>query len=910
MKRSLSIVIAASMLVLSWGPAAPVALAAAAAVQVKVQAPTSPLTVLPTIHSGLTSLSAPALGGSLISPVLSSQLPAAPKLAPAAPLVAAPVAAPAAMPAVMTEKITQDQDGSPTPFALSLQALAAPAPGYQDMAAGETRGAADDDFQQRIGRSGEVELLVSAPEGSGKVMTEDVYPLGLSQPGLSVKDIDSAMGKQLKNLGVSPDLLAAHDARAIGAVSQINTAVLKVAAGSADTLKAALEAQGLQVQFGRVFHVPQPQQAEPSARTVGLSEMAKIIGADKLQSELRKVLGDPIGPGGKKKGSLVARAAAFAGKALRAALGKAVENPVLPWAVLDSWVSVDHPFLKGHFLKSVTNDDDGESHGTHTAGTVVGMDRWNTHGRNYNIFPNGSASESDILFKLNMAQTDGALGTTNSWGDTSGDPEGAIEKLFVKQAQAGMHHSISAGNSGSRKNTIGGPAIAVADADMVVNGKVVGRVKRIKAIAASDADKKTAYFSSRGPGSRTTAGNPEQYKDYPQKPDESAVGVNLVAPIPKGSNVPELGGPGGSMSGTSMSNPGAFGAFLLLTRSILVLLKDKLPVVPTAQQTQFAMDLARFAMTRTAEKVAGPDEVGDGFINVWSAFEYAGKLLQDNAPASRPARDLSLKEFGILNGLGVAASLAAGILGHAVLLGILGMYVAPIPVLFAYVGIKRLLGDRVNWPSIRFSPSISFAGKQYPARRAPAPAGRMGFISPEAAAALALSERDFVTALRLLSGKNLRGAELMGQTGLSSEGLQAVLQRLDDMDMVFINGSLRPGEIAFAYIAIKPSAQGAALLIARPWPGTDRLSRTALDALGLLKQRLRFGYDLMASLGLDQAGLEAFLDELQTADLVRVVGEPRGPNAASATVYIQPSGQGKVNAVLERVRLLKLLLRP
>ena len=625
MKRILAFAISLSMLVLSWGPAAPAALANAAAVQTSVQAPTAPLAILPALNSGLGTFNgAPALAASLFSPMLSSQLSAAPKvlLAPAAPVAAAaPV-----VPGALTQKIYQAPDGQPTPFALSMRALAAPAPEYKDMAAGESRAAADGDFQQRIGRAapavplaadaGEVEFLISAPEGSGRQMTEDVYPAALSLPGTSVRAIDEAMNAQLKNLGVSPDLLAAHEARAIGAVSQINTAVLKVAPDNADLLKAVLESLGLKVQVGRVFHVPQPMQAEPEARTVGLSEMAAVIGADKLQAELRKVLGEPIGPGGKKKVSLVSRAAAWAGRAARAALGLAVENPVLPWAVLDSWVSVDHPFLKGHFLKSVANDDDGESHGTHTSGTVVGMDRWNTHGRNYNIFPHGSATEGDILFKLNMAQSDGALATTNSWGDGAGDPEGSIEKLFVKTAAAGMHHSISAGNSGSRKNTVGGPAIAYYNADLVVNGKVVGRVKRIKAIAASDADKKTASFSSRGPGSPTTARNPEQYKDYPHKPDEAGVGVNLVAPVPKGATVPELGGPGGSMSGTSMSNPGVFGAFLLLTRSILVLLKDRLPAVPTAEQTQFAMDLARFAMTQTAEKVAEPDQVGDGFINV------------------------------------------------------------------------------------------------------------------------------------------------------------------------------------------------------------------------------------------------------------------------------------------------------
>jgi hypothetical protein len=87
------------------------------------------------------------------------------------------------------------------------------------------------------------------------------------------------------------------------------------------------------------------------------------------------------------------------------------------------------------------------------------------------------------------------------------------------------------------------------------------------------------------------------------------------------------------MSGTSMSNPGVFGGFMLLTRGILVLAKDLLPVMPAAQLNQFVMDLARYSMTQTAEKVAGPNEVGDGFVNIQAAYDLAVKLLKDNAPA-------------------------------------------------------------------------------------------------------------------------------------------------------------------------------------------------------------------------------------------------------------------------------------
>ncbi len=619
MNRSLSLVIAFAMLTVSMGPAAPAALAQMAT-SAKINAPAAPMMVLPTLSPSLGTLNnALTLNAGLSAPALTAApaLLAAPAIAvPATPVVAAPAANGA------LSAIYRTAEGAPTAFALTMGALSAASVDTKDMGASESREAAGTDFANRIGQSeGEVELLLSAPEGSGQVMTEDVYPVSLAKPGMSFKDVDAAMTRQLEKLGVSPRTLEAHSARAIGAVSKINTAVLKVSASEAELLKAVLEAQGLKVQRGRIFDVPKPQAAEPMARSVGLKEMSKIIGADKLQIELAKVLGDPDA-----KPSFFARAKAWIGKAL----GTAVENPILPWAVLDTWVAATHPYLTGRFTKNVDNKPDSETHGTHTASTVIGVDRWNYSGRNYNIFPGGSASESDILFKMNMAQEDGALGTTHSWGDGSGNPDGAIEKLFIKGAEAGIHHSVSAGNAGSRKNTVGGPAIAVYETDLVINGKVIGKVKRIKAVAASDADKKTASFSSRGPGSRLTSTKPE-YKNYPQKPDESGVGVNLVAAVPTGASVPELGGPGAAMSGTSMSNPGVFGAFLLLTRGILVLLKDGLPTGTTAARTQIAMDLARYAMTQTAEKVAGVDEVGDGFINVWAAFELAGKILKDAA---------------------------------------------------------------------------------------------------------------------------------------------------------------------------------------------------------------------------------------------------------------------------------------
>lgn len=650
MKRLLSLSLSLFLVSLSLGPSVPAALA-----QAKAVVPVAPVSAVP----GLS----PTVAVPQIAPAgsaLTLQAPGAVALPQAAALLAAPAAsartgvAAAALPTAragsLAQSVTRTPEGQATTFGKSLLALAAPAMDSSEMGDSQAGRAAEEDFQARIGRprsnaesasTGEVELLVSAPETSGRQATEDVYPLALSRPGVRPQAVELALVKQLNKLGIAPELLAANKARAVGVVAKINTAVLKVSAEEMSVLWSELEARGLNVQRGRVFEVPKPMVAEPHARTVGLKETAAIYGADKLQDALRKVLGDPEKS---RPSGVLAKVKSWVGRVL----GLAVQNPVLPWAVLDTWVAAAHPYIKGHIEKETANNPDSETHGTHTAGTVIGMDPWNYSGRVYNIFPGGSASESDILFKLNKAQDEGALGTTNSWGDGSGNPEGAIEKLFVKGAEKGIHHSISAGNAGSSANTVGGPAIIYHNVDLVINGKVIGKVKRIKAIAAADADKKIAYFSSRGPGSRVTSRNPEKYKNWPVKPDETGMGVNLVAPVPSGSNVPELGGPGASMSGTSMSNPGVFGSFLLLTRGILVLLKDYLPAMPSEKQTQLAMDLARYAMTETAEKKGGVNDFGDGFINVWASFELASKILKENAPqkALPAARTFMRRVFG------------------------------------------------------------------------------------------------------------------------------------------------------------------------------------------------------------------------------------------------------------------------
>jgi hypothetical protein len=95
-------------------------------------------------------------------------------------------------------------------------------------------------------------------------------------------------------------------------------------------------------------------------------------------------------------------------------------------------------------------------------------------------------------------------------------------------------------------------------------------------------------------------------------------------------------------------------------------------------------------------------------VSQWAQSRFGPEVAAwlHQRKAAEP-RNLSMKEFGVINGAGVAASIAAGFLMSAPLWGLLGTLVAPIPLLFAYVGMMRLLGIKVNWPKIRFNPSAS-----------------------------------------------------------------------------------------------------------------------------------------------------------------------------------------------------------
>ncbi|MFA5140028.1 MAG: S8 family serine peptidase [Elusimicrobiota bacterium] len=619
----------------------PVSQAAAAAVQAAaVAAPLTSAPILPGLQTGLAPTSAPLS----LTPSLALPRQTLPGVSPAGLSPSSPLSPVRVLP------IKQEEPLQPAAARQTLEAGAAQVQEAADAPA-EQRSVLDSLFAgtRQQPPSGEAEVIVNVPTPGA--ITQDIRVRDLSSERYFYLQADRA--------GIPRSLVEEHGGRPTGSLRRLNMLIFKAPAKKAPELAQRLGSLGYEARLRESFKMTLDDgQKPPVFHRVGLSEMAHIIRADLLQAELKKALGEPVMPTKERFRDqtmpILAKGLAWLKKTfLSLALGINPLNPVLPWAILDTYVKTDHPFLKERIVGEAKNKPDGEIHGTHTAGTVVGMDIFNWHGRVYDILPGGWYDQGETLMLLNQAANDGALATTNSWGKYEGNPDADETKLFEKLAAEGIHANIAAGNSGEwGSDSVGAPGIAYHFADLRVNGMPVGRAKRIKTVASADHEMKTAESSSRGPGSITTAENFEEYTNYPRKPDEAGIGMHLVAPtFGPGEFVrfePELGGPGRPLSGTSMATPGTFGGFLLLTRAVLVLLADYLPKLPGKDTTLFAMDLARLAMTKTGRKAAPEIEQGDGFIDVWAAFEYSAALLKAaNTRALPTVRELLRSLFGL-----------------------------------------------------------------------------------------------------------------------------------------------------------------------------------------------------------------------------------------------------------------------
>ena len=291
------------------------------------------------------------------------------------------------------------------------------------------------------------------------------------------------------------------------------------------------------------------------------------------------------------------------------ALGMTGEGVIV--ANLDSGVDWQHPDLKAAYRgytgkplpthagnwycatdEGYAYPGDGQGHGTHTMGTMVGQNgigvapgaRWIAA----KIFNNqGLAYESWIHdgFQWVLAPNgDPALApdvVNNSWGNRNGSDATFLADIQALRA-AGILPVFAAGNGGPADRTIWTPA----------------SLQPSLAVGATDRDDLVALFASRGPSPWGEV-----------KPEVSAPGVNILSSLP--------GGAHGLKDGTSMAAPQVAGAVALMLQANPALSPDQVEAI----------------LTGTAQPLgeASPNnEYGWGLLNAYAAVQQAGHFGQIN----------------------------------------------------------------------------------------------------------------------------------------------------------------------------------------------------------------------------------------------------------------------------------------
>ncbi len=293
---------------------------------------------------------------------------------------------------------------------------------------------------------------------------------------------------------------------------------------------------------------------------------------------------------------------------------------------MDTGVFPDHPaiadnFAGNHFPMSqcwygvrnlMPSDHASSSHGTHTTGTVLGLDEAtnDTIGVAFNAMWIASdpvaSSVSDLLDPADFMDVfqwvfdpDGNPETTddvprvinNSWGyDYSLAMEfGACEmveaEILVAIETAGICSPFSAGNEGPGASTTGFPALRAFN---VVNPMAIG--------ALQNEGTEIASFSSRGPTPCI-----EELGSLQIKPEVSAPGVNVRSCVGHEEY--------GSLSGTSMACPHVSGALLLLAEAF-------------PQASAFELKNALYITAVDLGDVGEDNVYGNGLIDVYAAYQY------------------------------------------------------------------------------------------------------------------------------------------------------------------------------------------------------------------------------------------------------------------------------------------------
>lgn len=304
-------------------------------------------------------------------------------------------------------------------------------------------------------------------------------------------------------------------------------------------------------------------------------------------------------------------------------------------AIADAWLGNYQPIAQAWFPSdSPVPVDKSGSHGTHTAGTVLGLDQTtnDTIGVAFNAYFMASDPIVENLadvkplpvyigifqFALNP---DGDTTTTNdipdainnSWGIATHDDtticSGFVITMFNAIEAAGIANVFSAGNEGPGAITIGQPQYVSTG---LVNTFTVG------AVNGANPAYPIANFSSHGPSPCPNLTGPLQIK-----PEVVAPGLNVRSSIGQNNYA--------NFNGTSMAGPHATGAVLLLKEAF-----------PNVSGEDILMALYTTAIDLG---VTGEDNTyGRGMIDVLAAYNQLASIHTPTPPNNQPY-NLSIKQI-------------------------------------------------------------------------------------------------------------------------------------------------------------------------------------------------------------------------------------------------------------------------
>ena len=305
---------------------------------------------------------------------------------------------------------------------------------------------------------------------------------------------------------------------------------------------------------------------------------------------------------------------------------------------MDTGVFPDHPAISDNFCgahfpmeqcwygvrSSQPADNSDSSHGTHTTGTTLGLDRAtnDTIGVAFNSVWIASdpvaSSTSELLTPTDFMDVfqwvfdpDGNPETTddvpkvinNSWGyDYNlalqfGACELPEAEILVAIETAGICSPFSAGNEGPGVSTTGFPAMLAFN---IVNPIAIGALE-----PSGDA---IASFSSRGPSLCIDAPGQLQIK-----PEVSAPGVSVRSCIGNDEY--------GSLSGTSMACPHVSGALLLLAEAF-------------PQANAFELKNSLYQTAIDLGEIGEDNTFGRGLIDVMAAYDYLAQTYTPEPPVT------------------------------------------------------------------------------------------------------------------------------------------------------------------------------------------------------------------------------------------------------------------------------------